>query len=426
MQINSTKLTPKNNDIHAFNVAQNTFYFDADSAQISANKDSNFINDLAKNRFLNIQPTRAISLAVAQSCNFSCSYCYAEGGQFGQRAQLMDKTVAFAAIEQLIEATPKGERVTIAYMGGEPMLNHKLIHKATRYAFSKGLLHGVKVGFSITTNGSLISEKDIQLFREYGFSITISIDGSEEQHNQQRPLVSGKSSYQTVIKNIQPLLDNTKGIYLTARVTVTPNNLDLNEAFKSLRRLGFKSIGFSPMINAPKQKGELNKVNLEDYLEQMIGCAEGAIQQIELGEQPEFANFTTALKEIHSGKTKAHPCGAGNGYVGIGANAKMYLCHRYINDERGEVGDVLTGINKQTQINFVKKNDVNNLISCRSCWARRLCGGGCYHEVANRGRPTCQFIRGWLDYCLKAYIKIRISNPEYFRSIPTTDRISIS
>jgi len=230
-------------------------------------------------------------------------------------------------------------------------------------------------------------------------------------------LVSGKESYQQIINNLQPLLNNSEGLYLTARITVTPNNLDLNKALVSLRNIGFKSIGFSPMINAPNQQGELTKEHLDNYLKQMIACAEDAIHQINTGKTPEFANFTTALKEIHSGKTKAHPCGAGNGYVGIGANAKMYLCHRYINDKSGEVGDVLTGINKQVQVDFVKSHDVSKQLSCRQCWARRLCGGGCYHEVANRGRPTCQFIRGWLDYCLKAYIQIRISSPEYFKAL---------
>jgi len=169
-----------NQNFHQVSAHNQEFYFDADTADIYINKKNISEN---KKKILNqppvIRPTRAISLAVAQSCNFACSYCYAKGGQFGQQAQLMDKTVAFAAIEQLIEATPKGERVNIAFMGGEPMLNRKLIHKATHYAFTKGQLYGVKVGFSITTNGSLLSEYDIQLFRDYGFSITISIDGSE-------------------------------------------------------------------------------------------------------------------------------------------------------------------------------------------------------------------------------------------------------
>src|SRR5271168_3090193 len=48
---------------------------------------------------------------------------------------------------------------------------------------------------------------------------------------------------------------------------------------------------------------------------------------------------------------------------------------------------------------------------CRRCWARYLCGGGSYHEVAKRGRPGCDFIRGWLEYCLMAYTELSAVSP---------------
>jgi uncharacterized protein len=35
-----------------------------------------------------------------------------------------------------------------------------------------------------------------------------------------------------------------------------------------------------------------------------------------------------------------------------------------------------------------------------------LCGGGCHHEVIHRGRPACDYIRGWLHYCLEAWLRL--------------------
>ncbi len=58
---------------------------------------------------------------------------------------------------------------------------------------------------------------------------------------------------------------------------------------------------------------------------------------------------------------------------------------------------------------------------CRSCWARYLCGGGCYHEVARRGRPGCDYIRGWLAFCLRAYVELSESAPEFFRRTTPSD-----
>jgi uncharacterized protein len=51
---------------------------------------------------------------------------------------------------------------------------------------------------------------------------------------------------------------------------------------------------------------------------------------------------------------------------------------------------------------------------CRGCWARYLCGGGCYHEVERRGRIGCDYIRGWLEFCLESYAELSSMRPDYF------------
>jgi len=55
---------------------------------------------------------------------------------------------------------------------------------------------------------------------------------------------------------------------------------------------------------------------------------------------------------------------------------------------------------------------------CHRCWARYLCGGGCHHEVIARGRPACDYIRGWLHYCLGAYL--RLTSPTQPDGLPPT------
>jgi uncharacterized protein len=48
---------------------------------------------------------------------------------------------------------------------------------------------------------------------------------------------------------------------------------------------------------------------------------------------------------------------------------------------------------------------------CTTCWARYLCSGGCHHEAIHRGRPACDYIRGWLHYCLELYGTLLNDNP---------------
>jgi uncharacterized protein len=53
-----------------------------------------------------------------------------------------------------------------------------------------------------------------------------------------------------------------------------------------------------------------------------------------------------------------------------------------------------------------------------------MCGGGCHYEVIHRGRPACDYIRGWLHYCLQAYVRLSEKRPDFFGLPPKSDRVS--
>jgi hypothetical protein len=62
-------------------------------------------------------PVRAISLAIAQSCNLGCAYCYAQQGSFGGDARVMERSAAMGAIDLLLAAAEAGDRVQVTYLG---------------------------------------------------------------------------------------------------------------------------------------------------------------------------------------------------------------------------------------------------------------------------------------------------------------------
>jgi uncharacterized protein len=118
--------------------------------------------------------------------------------------------------------------------------------------------------------------------------------------------------------------------------------------------------------------------------------------------------------EIHRGTHRPYPCGAGAGYFGVSAEGALSACHRFVDDPVGAMGSVAAGIDRSAQRRWLETRFVDRQEPCRSCWARYLCGGGCHHEVIHRGRPACDLIRGWLHYCLQAYVSISEHNPDYF------------
>ena len=286
-----------------------------------------------------------------------------------------------------------------------------MVQASTRRAHELALEHGVKLNFSITTNGTLLTEADADFFEEYGFAVTISLDGPREVHDALRPYRNGGGSFDAIMRRLSPLLARQKRMQVTARVTVTPANLGLRSTLDEFVAAGFYSVGFSPMLASPGGAGEMQAGDLETMLGEMIDCGRKYERRVLAGERYPFANLDNALREIHRGTHRPYPCGAGAGYFGVSADGELSACHRFVGDEEGAMGSLAKGIDRDRQAEWLATRHVHKQEPCRSCWARYLCGGGCHHEVIRRGRPACDYIRGWLHYCLEAYCACR----QYYR-----------
>lgn len=348
----------------------------------------------------------ALSLAVAQTCNLACSYCYAQQGEFGGAARSMPLDVAERSVDMLVGGARSGARLNLAFLGGEPLVNRRVLQAATRRAAGLAADRGVEITFSITTNGTLVTEEDGQFFEEHGFAVTVSLDGPRLAHDALRPYRGGRSSYDVVMRNVAPLLALQRRMQVSARVTVTPLNLMLRQTLDELVEAGFHSVGFSAMLSAPTGAGELQRDDLEVMLGEMIDCGREFERRTLADRRYPFANLVNALREIGRGTHRPYPCGAGAGYLGVSAEGALSACHRFVGDPAGEMGSVQTGVDRGRQVRWLTDRHVHRQEPCTSCWARYLCGGGCHHEVIHRGRPACDYIRGWLHYCIGAYLRL--------------------
>ena len=359
-------------------------------------------------------PLRSLSLAIAQKCNLGCTYCYAQQGEFGGGAKAMSAEMALRAVDLLLQDAEAGTRVNLAFLGGEPLANRTGLRAATEYASQLAAAAGVDVRFSITTNGTLLTPEDGDFFERHGFAVTISLDGIGDAHDRQRPFKNGAPSFGKIIARVEPLLAQQRRMQVSARVTVTPSNLDLVGTLEGLITLGFHSVGFSPMLSSPTKSGEMDEASLEVMLARMIDCGKRFEARLIAGVRYPFLNMVTALRELHAGTHRPYPCGAGAGYLGVSADGDLYACHRFVDDSRASMGSIDSAIDRERQNAWLAQRHVHRQEPCRQCWARYLCGGGCHHEVIHRGRPACGYIRGWLHYCMQAYVHLRASVPDYF------------
>jgi uncharacterized protein len=355
---------------------------------------------------LSSPPLRALSLAIAQKCNLGCTYCYAQQGEFGGTAKNMELADALRAVDLLVGTAEPGARLNLAFLGGEPLINRKVLRAATQRALELASGRDAKITFSITTNGTLLSEDDGRFFEEHGFAVTISIDGPREVHDALRPFKGGSGSFDAIMKRVEPLLKLQQRMQVSARVTVTPRNLSLRRTLDTLIAAGFHSVGFSPMLSAPTGEGEMQSEDLELMLGEMIDCGREFERASRRGQRYPFANMVNAMREIHRGTHRPYPCGAGAGYLGVSADGELAACHRFVGDQEGAMGSLDDGVDLSRQADWLAARHVHRQEPCQSCWARYLCGGGCHHEVIRRGRPACDYIRGWLHYCLEAYLRL--------------------
>ena len=196
-------------------------------------------------------PLRALSLAIAQKCNLGCTYCYAQQGEFGGAAKNMELADALRAVDLLVgnrrARRPAQSGVSRRRAAGQ---SQGAARRDRAGCWNWPRVRGAKITFSITTNGTLLTEDDGRFFEQHGFAVTVSIDGPQEVHDAQRPFKGGAGSYDAIMKRVDAAAEDAARMQVSARVTVTPRNLSLRRTLDTFIAAGFHSVGFSPMLRA--------------------------------------------------------------------------------------------------------------------------------------------------------------------------------
>jgi len=267
------------------------------------------------------------------------------------------------------------------------------------------------VTFSVTTNATRLTASDIDLLRQNAFSVSVSLDGLGEQNDRHRKSRSGSSSLMA-IDHIRPLLEDPGAARIVARATVARNDLRVAERVADLSGVGFQEVGVSPLRSSADPSLQLRGDDWGAFLAEMIRAAEADWCRVQRGGDWRFSNVAIALKELERGSCRPLPCGAAAGYVSVGAGGDYFTCHRTIDDPRFRIGDLAHGLDAAARSRFLTDRHVDRQEPCRSCWARYLCGGGCHAEVVNAGRTGCDYIRGWLEYCIGLHDRVLSERPD--------------
>lgn len=363
-------------------------------------------------------PIDELSLLAAQSCNMRCGYCYARHGSYGgDRGGLMSRETAFRAVDWLLDASGGKDEVLIRFFGGEPLLNVPVVRAATEYARAAAERQGKRVVFEVNTNGTLLDDRMVDFLARNHFRVRVSVDGPPSIHDRNRPLAGGGPSSPLVAAGIRRLLSALPDA--SGRATLV-NADELEEVRVALAGMGFGSFDIlpaSPTGHAEEgmaaRRRESLAARLQHYGETLDGLLRCARQRDVSGLQrlsldPDLLMKVRDVEDPHG--RRYFRCSAGRSYCVVDTVGDLFPCQRFAGDPSRRIGSLEQNITDRERY---LDSAVMRCATCRHCWARYVCGGGCAYDnavatgsVAEPDPVYCDFVRGTIELVVGALCRL--------------------
>ncbi|MBU7001451.1 MAG: radical SAM protein [Theionarchaea archaeon] len=347
-------------------------------------------------------------------CNLRCPYCY-EGTEKPPTSMddaVIENTVNFI---QRTTVENKSRAVAVGFYGGEPLL-----YPETCAAIGKGVSEwasekNIFYYGTLTTNGTLLTERTARIVLPYIASVHITLDGGEEMHNQKRIYNNGKGSFREVMRAINIVKDTP--LHLTVRIHVDLSTspyrgLEVLEDLKSMGLQGrpnlhiyFKELeppdaclSASPgMEYLEKKKKALHEFPKVWKEAQTRGW--GPHMSVEAGSEHGILSFNVV------------PCDhLKRGRYVVGPEGDVYMCPMSAGYSHHSIGTLEKGgILRHTSSYFtLLTRDPLSLEGCSDCVFLPMCSGGCpisiYEKTHDYTAPYCGMSKALKIEAIKSHL----------------------
>ena len=322
-------------------------------------------------------PIKSMCLHVSHDCNLRCEYCFASTGDFGGGRMLMDLETGKKAIDFLMKMSANRETLELDFFGGEPLMNFEVVKQIVAYAREEEKKYKKKIRFTITTNGMLLTEDKFDFINEEMSNVVLSIDGRKDVNDRVRCRVDGSGSYDRIIENYKKFvpLRGDKDYYV--RGTYTKYNLDFSEDVMHLFEQGFEQISVEPVMADPKMPYAISDGDLPKIFKEYEILSEKITK---IRNEGRFINFFHFMLDLSGGPClykRLSGCGSGTEYLAVTPWGDLYPCHQFVGNEKFLLGNVDEGVKNTDMTDEFKMCNVYAKESCRDCFARFYCSGGC-------------------------------------------------
>lgn len=306
---------------------------------------------------------------LTDGCNLRCRHC-------GSRCEPGRRTVLDTrkVIETIDSAAAFEPRVHIVLTGGEPLL-HPGIPEIVRS------LGGLGVFWSVVTNATLLDEGTAALLRENGvYSVSVSLDGDEKEHNLLR---RSNTAYTDALRGIELLRRNAIPVQITT--VVTKRTLDklerIGEIVGQSGAISWKLVNAEPIGRALDDPELL--LDREELLRLLdfIRCRRGADRSA-----PRITYGCSHLLPLlyeEEVRESLFLCGAGTLIAGIRSSGDIAGCldieprHELVQGNLYRDDFVTVW---QERFQAFRRDRTEDSALCRACRLRSVCGGDSMHS----------------------------------------------
>lgn len=323
------------------------------------------------------------------SCNFACTYCFQDEYSYPKNdlcSEVIDSFFAYV----VKEFADRSKYITI--FGGEPLLVNPKQMQMVEYIITSAKNHGIDI--SVVTNGYYLEEY-IEILKKGNIrEVQVTLDGTEDFHNERRFLKDKSATFDKIVKGIDAALSNQITINLRM-VLDKMNMMNLPDLARFTIAKGWtKSEFFKTQIGRNYELHHCQSTSLQLY--NRISLYEDLFELIKAN--PEIVEFYkpaySVAKFLSENGELPSPlfdsCPACKTEWAFDYSGNIYSCTATVGKSDEVLGTFYPEITlKKDIIEEWQSRDVTEIPECKECSLQLACGGGCGSVAKNASGKIC-------------------------------------
>ena len=333
-----------------------------------------------------------ICISVNTECNLGCKYCYFfNPGNRVTKEKPLSVDEIFEILKKIDEYSKKEyikKVIKVNFVGsGEPLLHWDNIKQSIE-KFNK-IKSNNKVEFYLVTNGTLLTDKIAKEMKEINIFPSVSLDGYEELHNENRLTHNQKGSFKDTMQGIQHLRNNNFKIAVN---TTTTKSLikNIEKFFKFLSEQKIDKVIFDRLVDTPSNFENMDYKEFYDFLLKAYQVNKDLNLNIEIGNIEAYKkNFKGIPDKVCT--MFGASCGAGTNFL-IYMSREVYPCGRMFGQEKWKLGNYKDDIEKLQSNMYPKLIEKEE---CKECVLAKDCIRDCLLEYEDKNY-NCDYRKEFL------------------------------